>query len=65
LSDPTKIGKTTGIFNTVMTVAMVLTPIASGALQDAVGLSSLFPYCLSALLIATALFFFIKEKKIN
>jgi Na+/melibiose symporter-like transporter len=62
LSDPKQIGKTTGIFNTVMTVAMVLTPIASGALQDAVGRFILFPYCLAALIIATVLLFFIKEK---
>jgi Na+/melibiose symporter-like transporter len=62
LSDPKQIGKTTGIFNTVMTVAMVLTPIASGALQDAVGRTVLFPYCMAALAVATALFFFIKEK---
>jgi Na+/melibiose symporter-like transporter len=61
LSDPKQIGKTTGVFNTVMTIAMVLTPIASGALQDVFGRFILFPYCLAAVIIAAVLLFFIKE----
>jgi MFS family permease len=63
LSDPNKLGKTTGIFNTVMTLAMVFTPVVSGILQDNIGLYTLFPYCLTSLIIATVLLFFIKEKK--
>lgn len=62
LSDPGKIGRATGIFNTVSTVAMVITPIASGALQDSVGRFILFPYCLAALMVSIVFFFFIKDK---
>ncbi|MDR3264077.1 MAG: MFS transporter [Clostridiales bacterium] len=63
LSDPKEIGKSTGIFNTAMTVAMVVTPIASGALQVALGRLILFPYCLATLAIAVVLLFFIKDAK--
>ncbi|MDR3216638.1 MAG: MFS transporter [Clostridiaceae bacterium] len=62
LSDPLKLGKNTGIFNNAMMIAMVLTPILSGALADRFSLSILFPYCITALVIAAALLFFIKDK---
>lgn len=62
-SDPNKIGSSTAIFNTTMTVAMVLTPIASGALADRFGMRSLFPYCIAALILALISLFLIKETK--
>ncbi|MDR3294014.1 MAG: MFS transporter, partial [Clostridiales bacterium] len=63
LSHPSALGKNTGIFNSTMTVAMVLTPIASGKLQDVLGYWILFPYCLAALIITVILLFFIRDKK--
>ncbi|MDR3344603.1 MAG: MFS transporter [Oscillospiraceae bacterium] len=54
LSPPDKIGSSTGLFNTVITLAMVLTPIASGALADWQGMWTLFPYCIAALVLALA-----------
>ena len=61
-SDPEKTGSSTAIFNTVMTVAMVLTPIASGALADRFGMKSLFPYCIAALSLAFVSLLFIREQ---
>ncbi|MDR1939961.1 MAG: MFS transporter [Clostridiales bacterium] len=63
LSDQNKIGFNTGLFNTVMTVAMVLTPIASGWLQDKLGYTVLFPYCIVALAISVLFLLFIKDAK--
>ncbi|MDR2753551.1 MAG: MFS transporter [Oscillospiraceae bacterium] len=66
LSDATKIGSATGIFNTVMTLAMVITPIASGWLSDRFGLWTLFPYCIAALgLSFLAILLISKEKKVR
>ena len=62
LSDPEKLGKNTGIFNNAMMVAMVITPILSGWLSDLYTLRSLFPYCMSAIVVSTVFLFFIKEK---
>ena len=65
LSDSKKVGASTGIFNTVMTVAMVLTPIVSGALIDYAGwgLKILFPYCIGALALSFVAILLIFEPK--
>ncbi|MDR0530515.1 MAG: MFS transporter [Oscillospiraceae bacterium] len=63
LTPPEKIGSSTGIFNTVMTLAMIVTPIASGALADWKGLKTLFPYCIAALIISFALLLLTPERK--
>ncbi|MDR3216839.1 MAG: MFS transporter [Clostridiaceae bacterium] len=62
LSDPSQLGKNTGIFNNAMMIAMVLTPIMSGALADRFGLEILFPYCIAALAVAAGFLLFIKDK---
>ncbi|MDR3313988.1 MAG: MFS transporter [Oscillospiraceae bacterium] len=63
LSDGSKIGSATGVFNTVMTLAMVVTPIASGWLADRYSISILFPYCIAALALSLVAILFISEKK--
>ncbi|MFA5449491.1 MAG: MFS transporter [Clostridia bacterium] len=64
LSNPDTIGKNTGVFNTVTTVAMVLTPIFSGLLSDRFSLkAALFPYCMAALIVSIIFLLFIKDKK--
>ncbi|MDR0884695.1 MAG: MFS transporter [Oscillospiraceae bacterium] len=63
LSDDEKIGEGTGIFNMVMTVAMVLTPVFSGWLADLWGIATLFPYCIIALVIALGFLLLVKEPK--
>ncbi|MDR1630440.1 MAG: MFS transporter [Oscillospiraceae bacterium] len=63
LSDPDKIGSSTGVFNTVMTLAMVLTPIMSGWLSDQIGIIILFPYCIAALALSLLALVCMKDKK--
>jgi|AGTN01.1.fsa_nt_gi Major Facilitator Superfamily. len=62
LSDPRRIGRSTGVFNLVMMLAMVFTPIMSGFLIDKYSIKVLFPYCLAALLLGTVSLFFIYDK---
>ncbi|MDR1465142.1 MAG: MFS transporter [Oscillospiraceae bacterium] len=65
LSDAKKVGSATGIFNTVMTFAMVVTPIASGWLSDHTpwGRRVLFPYCIAALALSFLFLLLISERK--
>ncbi|MDR2646807.1 MAG: MFS transporter [Oscillospiraceae bacterium] len=65
LSDGKKIGGATAAFNMVMTLAMVITPIASGFLSDHTrwGLKILFPYCIASLGLSFLSVLFIKERK--
>ncbi|MDR2525182.1 MAG: MFS transporter [Oscillospiraceae bacterium] len=65
MSSPDKIGAATGVFNMVMTLAMVVTPIASGWLSDhaPMGLKVLFPYCIGSLLVCLLFLILIPERK--
>src|SRR5699024_6570605 len=72
-SKNTKLGEDTGIFSMAMTVAMVVTPILSGALisvsaplfggGENAGFRILFPYSIFFLLLAFVLTFVIKNTK--
>ena len=72
-SKNTKLGEDTGIFSTAMTVAMVITPILSGALISATGgwfgggenagFRILFPYSIFFLVLAFVLTFVIKTPR--
>lgn len=61
-SSPKRLGTATAAFNTVMMLAMVVTPILSGILADRYTMRILFPYCIAALVLSLATLFFMRER---
>ncbi|MDR1928233.1 MAG: MFS transporter [Oscillospiraceae bacterium] len=63
LSDPRQIGKNTGIYNNAMMLAMIITPVLSGALFEWLSIRILFPYCMAALALGTASVMLIRDQR--
>lgn len=55
------VGKYTGFYYTASMAAQTLTPVLSGVLMDAVGMTSLFPYATVFLVLAATTMLFVKH----